>query len=110
MADDLESPAFIINLDLRKRDKIMIYALRDGARTHVLDAVKNETFSCENCHDRVTPRQGNVNPWHFVHAKNPDCITDDRKEKGCVFQLPDNRNMKCKTIDECEQECPFKEG
>ncbi len=90
----------------------MIYALRDsdGLRIHILDANREENFSCKNCNDRLVPNQGIVKPWYFSHAENSDCIIGEMRGKGCIFQLSDNQNRECKAKEECEQECPFKNG
>ena len=69
---------------------------------------KSESYICEFCSDKVIPRQGQKMPWHFSHVNNPDCIVGGRKSKGCIYRLPNNQDMRCKSSDVCERDCHFR--
>lgn len=46
----------------------MEYAIsKDRVRVHAEDAIKGEDYFCPVCGNKVIPRQGEFNAWHFAH-------------------------------------------
>lgn len=39
----------------------------ENQRIHAIAAHKEQEYFCPICHGRVTPRQGEINAWHFAH-------------------------------------------
>ncbi len=107
--NDRHNPPYAIRATFARED-IMIYALRkyDNIRIHIINSDKSESYICEFCSDKVIPRQGQKMPWHFSHVNNPDCIVGGRKSKGCIYRLPNNQDMRCKSSDVCERDCHFR--
>lgn len=42
----------------------------ENRRIHATAANKTQEYFCPICHGRVTPRQGEINVWHFAHQSS----------------------------------------
>lgn len=66
----------------------------DGQRIHAIAAQKEQEYFCPICHRRVTPRQGEINVWHFAHQNTcTDAWSYDMSEWHRAWQarFPENQ-------------------
>lgn len=87
----------------------MIYAInQDGKKVHILNAWKEERYSCEHCDDQVIPMLGMTKPRYFRHTTRKDCIGIRQHVRiGCI-QFLNMQQGKCLSVNECQEECKFK--
>ncbi len=45
----------------------------DSSLVYVHDADKGQIYECFGCDERLIPRQGSINAWHFAHEQIGEC-------------------------------------
>ena len=97
------------------------YAIDEKDRLVFINDVVRETrsehqFRCPHCGEKMTPRQGNHNEWHFAHGENHKCgiesyihktakhiIAERFNNHQCPFIIGLYLKRRCVYFDECNE-------
>ena len=61
---------------------------KKGEKVNIGDAERRETYTCINCGERMVPRRGEQNTWHFAHQTiTEQCDHDGWLHKEILFLL-----------------------
>ena len=77
------------------------YAIDENDRLVFINDVARETrsehqFRCPHCGEKMTPRQGNHNEWHFAHGENHKCGVESYVHKMAKLIIANRFNCSSK--------------